>query len=216
MSRASGSASASRHAVRIQAESEPRATESKARRKMTIFALNFKAMNNENLIPFNKRNRAELVEISRRAGIASGEARRNKRTMRERLEYLLNTTAPGEEADNGDQIAVKLINDARAGNYIAIKLIGDFCGMFQEAKQAAKDESGDTMSRREAEAIVEAWKRSEVERVKHNIETFDNGGEKLPEPPQTKVLATAFELLGRSQNYYSPEIISEAMRAAGM
>ena len=183
---------------------------------MTIFALNFKAMNNENLIPFDQRNRAELVEISRRAGIASGEARRNKRTMRERLEYLLNTTAPGEDADNGDQIAVKLINDARAGNYIAIKLIGDFCGMFQEAKQAAKDGSGDTMSRREAEAIVEAWKRSEVERVKHNIETFNNGGEKLPPPPQTKALATAFELLGLPQNYYTPEIMSEAMRATDM
>lgn len=169
-------------------------------------------MNNENLIPFNQRERAELVEICRRAGVASGEARRNKRTMRERLEYLLNTTASGEDTDNGDQIAVKLINDAKAGNYIAIKLIGDFCGMFQEAKQTANGD-GDTMSKQEAEAIVEAWKRSEVERVKHNIASISNGSEILPAPPQTKALAAAFELLGVPQNYYCEKIMSEAMGA---
>lgn len=40
-------------------------------------------MNNENLIPFNKRTESEQREIQSKGGVASGVVRRRKRTMKE-------------------------------------------------------------------------------------------------------------------------------------
>lgn len=45
-------------------------------------------MNDENLIPGNKRSHSEARENGRKGGIASGEARRRKRNMREWAEIL--------------------------------------------------------------------------------------------------------------------------------
>ena len=50
------------------------------------------ASNNEsNLIPLNERTKEQQREIARQGGIASGEARREKATMRKTLEMLLDT-----------------------------------------------------------------------------------------------------------------------------
>ena len=46
-------------------------------------------MNNENLIPCNERSPEEVAELGRRGGIASGEARREKRKTLDMLEMLL-------------------------------------------------------------------------------------------------------------------------------
>lgn len=45
-------------------------------------------MNDENLIPNSKRTPSEVRENARKGGIASGEARRRKRNMREWAEIL--------------------------------------------------------------------------------------------------------------------------------
>lgn len=45
-------------------------------------------MNNENLIPMTELTEAEQREMARKGGIASGEARRRKKTMREWAEVL--------------------------------------------------------------------------------------------------------------------------------
>ncbi len=43
---------------------------------------------NDNLIPMNERTKDEQREIARKGGIASGEARRRKRTLRQIAEML--------------------------------------------------------------------------------------------------------------------------------
>lgn len=45
-------------------------------------------MNPENLIPLDKRTKAEQTEITRKGGIASGKARREKRDRHKRIQEL--------------------------------------------------------------------------------------------------------------------------------
>ena len=45
--------------------------------------------NEENLIPFNERTESEQREIAQQGGIASGKARRRKRSMKEAADYYL-------------------------------------------------------------------------------------------------------------------------------
>lgn len=45
--------------------------------------------NEKNLIPFNKRTESEQREIAQQGGIASGRARRRKRSMKEAADYYL-------------------------------------------------------------------------------------------------------------------------------
>ena len=46
-------------------------------------------MNNENLIPFNKRTESEQREIRSKGGVASGVVRRRKRTMKDAADLIL-------------------------------------------------------------------------------------------------------------------------------
>lgn len=46
-------------------------------------------MNEENLIPNSQRTPSELREMATKGGIASGEARRNKKMLRDCIDYLL-------------------------------------------------------------------------------------------------------------------------------
>lgn len=46
-------------------------------------------MNEENLIPFSERSKEEARELGRKGGIASGEARRRKREIKDSLDLLL-------------------------------------------------------------------------------------------------------------------------------
>ena len=43
--------------------------------------------NEENLIPFNERTESEQRQIAQKGGIASGAARRRKRSMKEAADY---------------------------------------------------------------------------------------------------------------------------------
>lgn len=45
----------------------------------------------DNLIPMNERSESEVRELGRKGGIASGETRREKATMKKTLEMLLDT-----------------------------------------------------------------------------------------------------------------------------
>lgn len=45
-------------------------------------------MNPENLVPLNKRTKTEQTEITRKGGIASGKARREKRDRHKRIQEL--------------------------------------------------------------------------------------------------------------------------------
>lgn len=66
-------------------------------------------MNEENLIPFNERTEEEQREIARKGGIASGEARRRKREIKDSLDLLL--SLPFKiKAKNADTIREQLNN----------------------------------------------------------------------------------------------------------
>lgn len=56
--------------------------------------------NEENLIPFNERTESEQRQIAQKGGIASGAARRRKRSMKEAADYYLQPAGdrppPGE------------------------------------------------------------------------------------------------------------------------
>ena len=54
--------------------------------------------NEQNLIPNSERSPEELREMARKGGIASGEARRKKKTFKEQIELLLSLPLKDEKA----------------------------------------------------------------------------------------------------------------------
>ena len=80
----------------------------------------------ENLIPMNERTKEEQREIAKKGGIASGEARREKKLLRELLEDAL---SKGTETDNEYvNITLALIKEANKGNVKAYEVIRDTLG----------------------------------------------------------------------------------------
>ena len=67
-------------------------------------------MNESNLIPNSERTPKERKELARKAGIASGEARRRRKTLKDELIILL------EQGDTQKNISVALIMEALEGN----------------------------------------------------------------------------------------------------
>lgn len=85
-------------------------------------------MNEQNLIPNNMRTPTERRELARKAGKASGKARREKRTLKELVEIALskqNTNSKGETESNKMIIMIQLVNKAVKGDLKAISLIRD-------------------------------------------------------------------------------------------
>ena len=98
--------------------------------------------NEENLIPFNERTESEQRQIAQKGGIASGAARRRKRSMKEAADYYLSlpetdrrrVNALLDEVDNEDidnQMSVVMgiteaakRGDARAAG-VLLKMLGE-------------------------------------------------------------------------------------------
>lgn len=86
----------------------------------------------DNLISFTSdQSHEKAVENGRKGGIASGIAKREKRTMRELLEMVLAqsvTNAKGETATMKEVIAVKLATKAGQGDLKAMDLLTKLTG----------------------------------------------------------------------------------------
>ena len=99
--------------------------------------------NEENLIPFNERTESEQRQIAQKGGIASGAARRRKRSMKEAADYYLSLPETDrrrvnallrDEVDNKDidnQMSVVMgiteaakRGDARAAG-VLLKMLGE-------------------------------------------------------------------------------------------
>ncbi len=99
--------------------------------------------NEKNLIPFNERTESEQREIAQAGGIASGAARRRRRSMKEAADYYLSLPETDRRTANKmlrDQIDTKDIDnqmavvvgiteqakrgDARAAN-VLLKMLGE-------------------------------------------------------------------------------------------
>lgn len=87
--------------------------------------------NPENLIPNDQRTPSERRENARKAGIASGEARRRKKLMREAFEELLSREyhdQSGNVLDGTSALAAKVFKQAMDGDLKAFEIIRDTTG----------------------------------------------------------------------------------------
>ena len=66
--------------------------------------------NEQNLIPNSERTPSELREMARNGGLASGEPRRKRKTLKEELLLMLS------DGDIQEKISLALINEAISGN----------------------------------------------------------------------------------------------------
>lgn len=79
-------------------------------------------MAKEDLKPFNTLTEEEQKELARKGGIASGEARRRKRLLKDELIALLETN------DNQEKMSIALIEKAISGDVQAFNTIRDTIG----------------------------------------------------------------------------------------
>ncbi len=93
------------------------------------------AKGQENLIPMNERSESEVRELGRKGGIASGETRREKATMRKTLEMLLEQTN-NEGRTYRELATLGLLKGAIKGNAQNYRTILETLG---ELKQAEED-----------------------------------------------------------------------------
>ena len=99
--------------------------------------------NEKNLIPFNERTESEQREIAQKGGIASGAARRRKRSMRQAADYylslpetdrrrvnaMLRDQIEPEDVDNQMAVVVGITEQAKRGNpqaaNVLLKMLGE-------------------------------------------------------------------------------------------
>lgn len=99
--------------------------------------------NEENLIPFNERTESEQRQIAQKGGIASGVARRRKRSMREAADYylalpetdrrrvnaLLRDEVEPEDVDNQMSVVMGMAEAAKRGDAraagVLLKMLGE-------------------------------------------------------------------------------------------
>lgn len=79
-------------------------------------------MNESNLIPQSERTKEEQRKIARMGGIASGKARKERKTLKEELLLLLS------QGDTQEKISLSLIQQALDGNTKAFEIIRDTVG----------------------------------------------------------------------------------------
>ena len=93
-------------------------------------------MNQENLIPFNKRTESEKRRIATMGGIASGKVRKEKATMKKTLEMLLDTIPKCESNPEGktfrELTTEGLMIGATQGKAENYKLMLQLLGEMQE------------------------------------------------------------------------------------
>ena len=110
----------------------------------------------ENLIPMNERTEEEARELSRKGGIASGEARREKANLRKCLEELLNgevETKKGEKVTGAFAISAKQFERALKGDSRAFELIRDTIGQKPVEKVMTSDIDPDVL--KEIDAVID-------------------------------------------------------------
>lgn len=78
--------------------------------------------NNENLVDLRTRTTEEQREIARKGGIASGKARKERKTFKEELLLLLS------EGDTQEKISLAILQKAMNGDIKAYESIRDTVG----------------------------------------------------------------------------------------
>lgn len=111
-------------------------------------------MNNENLVSLGDRPAEERKAIASMGGFASGEARRERKALREAFEIALNcsVTVDGTEMQAVDAVALATVEAAMNGDMRAVTILRDTC-------------DGKPVERIIAEPSISEEARREVERL---------------------------------------------------
>ena len=110
--------------------------------------------NEKNLIPFDKRTESEQREIRQKGGIASGKARRRKRSMKEAADLFLSLPVSDkrkfnkaarryvdvEDIDNQMLMIMGLVDAATDGDARAAKVVIDLIGESTPREDAEQDQ----------------------------------------------------------------------------
>ena len=109
--------------------------------------------NEKNLIPFNERTESEQREIAQAGGIASGAARRRRRSMKEAADYylslpetdrrtvnkMLRDQIDTEDIDNQMAVVVGITEQAKRGDARAANVLLKMLGEETPQEDAAAD-----------------------------------------------------------------------------
>ncbi len=117
-------------------------------------------MNEDNLIQNSDRTPSERRKNARKAGIASGEARRRKRDIKRALDALLEkdiTAKNGETMTGAEAIALKLMEKALKGDVKAFEVLRDSAGQKPTSKLEV---SGATDTFQE---VMDMWNKNRTE-----------------------------------------------------
>lgn len=118
-----------------------------------------KPTNPQNLIPQSKKSPEERSKIAKMGGIASGEAKRKKKTFRAAMEAILETEVldkNGNKIDLLTAISAKQIEKANKGDTKAFEVIRDTIG--QKPVERVEITEWDTKVAGEIEAYVDSRK----------------------------------------------------------
>lgn len=97
-----------------------------------------KLANEQNLIPNSARSPQELREMTRKGGIASGEARRRKADLRKTLEALMQgKDAEGKTYEENIALGLMLnaIDSKKGGNPKAYEVIAKMLGQYENKNE---------------------------------------------------------------------------------
>lgn len=108
--------------------------------------------NEQNLIPNSERSPSELREMARNGGLASGEARRKRKTLKEELLLMLS------EGETQQSVTLALIEKAMSGDTKAFEVIRDTIGEKPVDKVMIADVEPSVIA--EVEAIVNGQETS--------------------------------------------------------
>ena len=119
-------------------------------------------MGSENLVPFtSEQSHEEAVANGRKGGIASGEARRAKKSLREAMQILMDTDLSGKDGKSmtgTEAMAAKAFQAALKGDWKAWELVRDTAGQKPVEKVMVADVEPSVIA--EVEAMVNGTKTS--------------------------------------------------------
>ena len=118
--------------------------------------------NNENLRPFtSEQSHEEAVENGRKGGIASGEAKRAKKSLREAMQVLMDADLTGKDGKTmtgTEAMAAKAFQAALKGDWKAWELVRDTAGQKPVEKIVVADVEPSVIA--EVEAMVNGTETS--------------------------------------------------------
>lgn len=128
------------------------------------------AKNEDNLVSLGERTTEEQREIARKGGVASGKARRRKRTMAEALQLITNTPVNAEQAEIlrkygfAEQdctylmlMMIKAVQMASEGNLKAAEFVRDTLGENPQYKINEKRLQVLIADKEASRAVIDEW-----------------------------------------------------------